>query len=98
MSAAAAADWGGMRGAASAAPLLPGTASDRWFKVKVCSSQIEPGSTQMRRLVGIALSIALFAGSSAVTLANPAPPASARSEDSVKALALQWFAQMEACQ
>jgi len=52
----------------------------------------------MRRLVGIALSIALLAGSSAVTLANPAPPASARSEDSVKALALQWFALMEAGQ
>jgi|SRR5271166_1645234 len=52
----------------------------------------------MRRFVAIMLVVALLAGGGAAALANPAPPASARSEDSVKALALQWFAQMEAGQ
>ena len=32
----------------------------------------------------------------AAALADAAPPASARSEDSVRALALQWFTQMQA--
>src|SRR5690348_8562598 len=52
----------------------------------------------MRRFVRIIQAAALLAGSISAVLANPAPPASTRSEDSVKALALQWFAQMEAGQ
>ena len=52
----------------------------------------------MRHHVGITLVFALLAGGISATLANPAPQTSARSEDSVKALALQWFAQMEAGQ
>lgn len=86
MSAAAAAEGDAghvAKGAASAAPPLPSVSSDRRFNVKV-------------RSLGIALAVAFLAMST--SLANPAPPASARSEDSVKALALQWFAQMAAGQ
>jgi flavin-binding protein dodecin len=66
--------------------------------VKVRNTQMEPGALQMRRFVGITLAVALLAGSSSAALANPARQAGARSEDSVKTLALQWFAQMEAGQ
>jgi hypothetical protein len=52
----------------------------------------------MRRLLGIARAIVVLTASTSVLLANPALSADARSEDSVKALALQWFAQMEAGQ
>jgi hypothetical protein len=54
----------------------------------------------MGRFVRIVLAAALSAGSICPVFADPATPptASARSEDSVKALALQWFAQMEAGQ
>jgi hypothetical protein len=57
-------------------------------------------STQMKLLIGIVLALALLADTICPTLADPATPApaSAWSEDSVKALALQWFAQMEAGQ
>ncbi len=52
----------------------------------------------MRRCVGIVLAVALIVGAVLVAFSNPAPQASARSEESVKALALQWFAEMEAGQ
>ncbi len=52
----------------------------------------------MRRLLGIARAIVVLTASTSALLANPALSADARSEDSVKALALQWFAQMEAGQ
>jgi hypothetical protein len=52
----------------------------------------------MRHLVGIMLVATFLTGSLSAALATAPPPASARSEDSVKALALQWFAQMEAGQ
>ena len=50
----------------------------------------------MRRFVGIVLVATLLTGGIAAALADAAPPASARSEDSVRALALQWFVQMQA--
>jgi hypothetical protein len=50
----------------------------------------------MRRFVGIMLTAALLTWCISVALSDPAPPASAQSEDSVRALALQWFAQMQA--
>lgn len=52
----------------------------------------------MRRCVEIVLAVALIVGAVLVAFSNPAPQASARSEESVKALALQWFAEMEAGQ
>jgi hypothetical protein len=52
----------------------------------------------MRLLLGIARAIVVLTASTSALLANPALSADARSEDSVKALALQWFAQMEAGQ
>ncbi len=52
----------------------------------------------MRRFIGITLAVALLAANSSAVVANPARQAGARSEDSVKTLALQWFAQMEAGQ
>jgi hypothetical protein len=52
----------------------------------------------MRRCVGIVLAVALIVRAVSVAFSNPAPQASARSEESVKALALQWFAEMEAGQ
>jgi hypothetical protein len=45
----------------------------------------------MRRVIAIALAVSLLAASVSPALANPAPP-----EGSVQALALQWFALMEA--
>jgi hypothetical protein len=52
---------------------------------------------QMRRFVRITPTAELLAGSISAVLADPTPP-SRLSEDSVKVLALQWFAQMEAGQ
>lgn len=52
----------------------------------------------MQLLLGIARAIVVLTASTSALLANPALSADARSEDSVKALALQWFAQMEAGQ
>ena len=53
---------------------------------------------QIRRLTAIVMTIAFLAAGISAVLANSATPASTRSEDSVKTLALQWFAQMEAGQ
>lgn len=50
----------------------------------------------MRHFVGITLAVVLLVGSVSVAPANPPPQAGARSEDSVKALALQWCSRMEA--
>jgi hypothetical protein len=52
----------------------------------------------MRYFVGIALAVAVLSVSISAGLANPAPQASVRSEDTVTTLALQWFTQMEAGQ
>jgi hypothetical protein len=53
---------------------------------------------QIRRLTAIVMTIAFLAAGISAVLADSATPASTRSEDSVKTLALQWFAQMEAGQ
>jgi hypothetical protein len=66
--------------------------------VKVRNAQIEPGAMRMRRLFGIAVAVTLLAASCSAVRASPARQADAPSEDSVKTLALQWFAQMEAAQ
>jgi hypothetical protein len=50
---------------------------------------------EIRRLIAIVLTIAFLAAGISAVLADSTTPANARSEDSVKALALQWFAQME---
>ncbi len=50
----------------------------------------------MRHFVGITLAVTLLAHGVSVAAANPLSSAGARSEDSVKALALQWFSQMQA--
>ena len=52
----------------------------------------------MRRLSGIVLAVTLLAASCPAVRAGLAWQAGTRSEDSVKTLALQWFAQMEAGQ
>jgi hypothetical protein len=52
----------------------------------------------MGRLARTILVAVLLTGSIAIAFADTAPPASARSQDSVEALALQWFAQMQAGQ
>lgn len=48
----------------------------------------------MKRLRGTVMAAALLTAHIPVALANPAPPADARSDDSVTALALQWFTRM----
>ena len=50
----------------------------------------------MRRFGGIILVAALSIASVAAALADPAPPAGVPTEDGMKVLALQWFAQMQA--
>lgn len=52
----------------------------------------------MRWFRGIMVVAALLIGSVGAALANPAPPASPRPEDSVEALTLDWFSQMQAGQ
>jgi hypothetical protein len=64
--------------------------------MKIFNSEFNRGATQMRRFAGIVLAATLLTGGIAAALADAAPPASARSEDSVRALALQWFTQMQA--
>ena len=50
------------------------------------------------RLLTAIVTVAFLTASIPAWLADSATPANARSEDSVKALALHWFAQMEAGQ
>jgi hypothetical protein len=50
----------------------------------------------MRRSVGIILVAALSIASVTTALADPALPAGVPSEDSMKVLALRWFAQIQA--
>jgi hypothetical protein len=49
----------------------------------------------MRRLIAIVLTVAFLAAGISAVLADSTTPANVRSENSVKALALQWFTQME---
>ena len=50
----------------------------------------------MRRFGGTMLVAVLLTGSVAAALADAAPPAAVPTEDGMRALALQWFAQMQA--
>ena len=50
----------------------------------------------MRRFRGIILAVALSVAIAAAGLADPTPPTGVPTEDGMKALALQWFAQMQA--
>ena len=50
----------------------------------------------MRRLRDIILAVALSVATAAAGLADPTPPDGVPTEDGMKALALQWFAQMQA--
>ena len=52
----------------------------------------------MRRLGAMLVVAALLTGSVAAALADPPPPSNAQAEDDVKALALRWYAQMQAGQ
>jgi hypothetical protein len=64
--------------------------------MKVFNQELERGAMQMRRFSGIILPVALSIVSTAASLADPAPPATVPTEDGMRALALQWFAQMQA--
>ena len=69
----------------------------KWrLTVKTFNRELERGATQIRRFCGIILAVALSIGCIPAGLADPAPPASVPTEDSMRALALQWFAQMQA--
>jgi hypothetical protein len=61
---------------------------------EVSRNTARSGSMQMQRLGAIVLTIAFMTGGMSAVLADSATRASTRSEDSVKALALQWFTQM----
>jgi hypothetical protein len=52
---------------------------------------------QMKHLSWLVLVVALAIASVAARHADPAQPATVPAEDGVKALALQWFLQMQAC-
>jgi hypothetical protein len=52
----------------------------------------------MQRLIAIVLTVAFMSAGVSAALADSATPGSARSEDKVKTLALQWFTQMESGQ
>jgi hypothetical protein len=63
--------------------------------VKISNLEFNRGATR-RRFVGIGLAATLLTGGIAAGLTDGAPPASAQSEDRVRALALQWFVQLQA--
>jgi hypothetical protein len=63
--------------------------------MKIFNSEFNRGAAR-RRFVEIGLAATLLTGGIAAALADAAPPASPRSEDSVRALAFQWFVQMQA--
>lgn len=63
--------------------------------MRVFDSKTGLGGTRMRLPVNIALATALLTGVAAAAFATPPPPASMRTENSVEALALKWFAQMQ---
>jgi hypothetical protein len=64
--------------------------------VKIFNQELEREATRVRRFGGIILAVALSIVCIAATLADPAAPASVPTEDGMRALALQWFAQMQA--
>jgi hypothetical protein len=69
----------------------------KWrFTVKIFNQELERGATQMRRFCGIILAVALSIACIAAGLADPAPAAGVPTEAGIRALALQWFAQMQA--
>jgi hypothetical protein len=59
--------------------------------VKVLNQELERGGTQMRRFCGTMLVAVLLTSN----VADAAPPAGVPTEDGMRALALQWFAQMQ---
>jgi hypothetical protein len=63
---------------------------------KVFNQELERGATQMRRFGGTLLLTVLVTGSVAAVLADAAALAGVPTEDSMRAFALQWFAQMQA--
>lgn len=64
--------------------------------MRILTSRTRPGPEGIIRLsVTIALVTALLVGGAAATRAVSQPSASVRREDSVDALALKWFAQMQ---
>ena len=64
--------------------------------VKIFNQELERGATQMKRFGRTMLVTALLTGSVAAALADAAPTAGVPTEDGMRALALQWFAQMQA--
>lgn len=64
--------------------------------MKIFNQELEREATRVRRFGGIILAVALSIVCIAATLADPAAPASVPTEDGMRALALQWFAQMQA--
>src|SRR5271165_3791244 len=64
--------------------------------VKVFNQELQRGAMQIRRFCGIILAVALSTACTAAGLADLAPPAAVPTEDGMRALALQWFAQMQA--
>jgi hypothetical protein len=70
---------------------------DKWWRtVKIFNEELERGATQMRRFGWTILVAALFTGSVVTALADAARAAGVPTEESMKAFALQWFAQMQA--
>jgi hypothetical protein len=64
--------------------------------VKVFNQELERGATQMRRFCSIILAVALSIACIATGLADPAPATGVPTEDGMRTLAIQWFAQMQA--
>jgi hypothetical protein len=64
--------------------------------VKVFNQELQRGGTPMRRFGATMLVAALSISCIAAALADPAPPAGVPTEDGMRVLALQWFAQMQA--
>jgi hypothetical protein len=70
--------------------------AERRCTVKAFKQELERGARQMRCFFRIILAVALSVSCIAAGLADPSSPAGVPTEDGMRALALQWFVQMQA--